>query len=338
MSRFRSDEMDAMRERFVNGCRRPPPEGPGFESGQAQTLWEQVKAFAGYGFNQGHATAYAEVSYRSAYLKTYWPAEFLCARLADWGGFYHQAVYIAEARRLGIDVKPPHVNHSGSHFTLEVGGEGEQRKPTLWMGLGQVRDLRSSSVAALAAERRIGPFDGLADLLQRVPLLHKEALHLIRCGALDGLGSSRALLVGNLLRFERGGLAQLGFDFLAEDVAAETPAERLQWEEQILGMPMSVDPLDALNYQGTKVGDLAAQVRLGKAGARGEALRVAGVRLPGWSGGAGFLLGDRGGYLPAIGPRGLRTPPPWQAIEATGRWQIDEWGGLALQLDGWRML
>ena len=58
-------------------------------------------AFAGYGFNQGHATAYAEVSYRMAYLKAHWPAAFLCARLAERGGFHHPAVYMAEAVRRG---------------------------------------------------------------------------------------------------------------------------------------------------------------------------------------------------------------------------------------------
>ena len=57
--------------------------------------------FAGYGFNQGHATAYADVSFRSAYLKAHYPAEFLCARLADHGGFHHPAIYMAEAVRLG---------------------------------------------------------------------------------------------------------------------------------------------------------------------------------------------------------------------------------------------
>ena len=111
MGHFGADEMAALREQFVDGCLRPPPDGPGLSSPQAATLWEQVMAFAGYGFNQGHATAYADVSYRSAYLKAHWPAEFLCARLADYGGFHHPAIYMAEAIRLGIAVMPPHVNY-----------------------------------------------------------------------------------------------------------------------------------------------------------------------------------------------------------------------------------
>ena len=73
MSHFGADQMDAIREQFVAGCMRPPPDGPGFTLSQAKTLWEQVMPFAGYGFNQGHATAYADVSFRSAYLKAHYP-------------------------------------------------------------------------------------------------------------------------------------------------------------------------------------------------------------------------------------------------------------------------
>ena len=116
MSHFGADQMTAIREQFVQGCRRLPPEGPGFTLAQANTLWEQVMPFAGYGFNQGHATAYADVSFRSAYLKAHYPAEFLCARLADHGGFHHPAIYMAEAVRLGFAVRPPHVNFSGEAF------------------------------------------------------------------------------------------------------------------------------------------------------------------------------------------------------------------------------
>ena len=118
MSHFGADQMTAIREQFVQGCRRPPPEGPGFSLAQANTLWDQVMPFAGYGFNQGHATAYADVSFRSAYLKAHFPAEFLCARLADHGGFHHPAIYMAEAVRLGFAVRPPHVNFSGEAFSL----------------------------------------------------------------------------------------------------------------------------------------------------------------------------------------------------------------------------
>lgn len=335
MSHFRGDAMDATRERFVAGCSQAPPAGPGLEAAQARTLWEQVKAFAGYGFNQGHATAYADVSYRSAYLKAHWPAAFLCARLADWGGFYHQAVYIAEARRLGIAVRGPHINHSDRYFCLEYETEAGRKLPVLWMGLGQVRDLRGATIAALLAERAHRPFADLGDLLRRVSLQGKEVAHLIRCGALDGLESSRAALLAELARIERGGLGQLGFAFLGEATTADTPAERLSWEEQVLGLPVSVHPLAAVLRP---AGACSVSAALADKEEWGQPLRVAGVRLPGWTGGHGFFLGDELNYLLALSPAGQRAPAAWQPIEVTGRCRLDDWGGIALHVEAWHML
>ena len=102
MGHFGADEMAALQRavrRTAVAARRPMGR---LLAAQAATLWEQVMSFAGYGFNQGHATAYADVSYRSAYLKAHWPAEFLCARLADYGGFHHPAIYMAEAIRWAL--------------------------------------------------------------------------------------------------------------------------------------------------------------------------------------------------------------------------------------------
>jgi DNA polymerase-3 subunit alpha len=189
--KFKAESMQEMEAQFVRGCQRPPPQGPGLTPKQAQTLWEQILPFSGYGFNKGHAMAYAEVSYRSAYVKAHWPAAFLCARLINWGGFHHPAVYIAEAIRLGIDVRGPHVNHSERRFSLAW--EGEQA--VLWMGLGWIKDLRRSTVGAILTERKRQPFTGVRDLAMRVPLQHKELAHLVQCGALDGMGESRAALL-----------------------------------------------------------------------------------------------------------------------------------------------
>src|SRR5690606_19835653 len=186
ISKFEAAELEALATAFIDGCQRPAPDGHGLSAEQARTLWEQIVPFAGYGFNQGHATAYADVAYRSAYVKAHWPAEFLCARLADEGGFHHPAVYLAEARRLGIAARPPHVNVSGESFTLTWERDGEGERPLLWMGLGAVRDLRRASVAAIIAAREAAPFRDAADLLARVPLSAKEIDNLARCGALDG--------------------------------------------------------------------------------------------------------------------------------------------------------
>ena len=351
MSKFRADEMERIRERFIAGCQRAG--GPGLSEQQARTLWEQVEPFAGYGFNQGHATAYAGVSWRSAWLKAHWPAEFLCARLADWGGFHHQAVYIAEARRLGIGVRPPHVNFSRAHFTLvyeesRTQIHADERRlsqreiredpshpsnpcpsvPVLYMGLGQVRELTGNCVQRILAEREAGVFADLSDFVLRVSPQPKELNHLIRCGGLDGLGASRAGLLAEAEELRRAGHAgQMGFGFLREEATAESAAERLEWETELLGQPVSVHPVELVSRPSGYIplADLPARP--------GAPVTVCGVRLPGWTGGKGFFIDDGSGYVIAHG-EGMPVPKPWQALTFRGRWVVDAWGGGVLEITG----
>lgn len=343
MSHFGREEMNSLQEAFIAGCRRPAPEGPGMAQAQAQRLWEQIAPFSGYGFNQGHATAYADVSYRCAYLKAHYPAQFLAARLANSGGFHHPAIYMAEAVRMGFGVRPPHVNHSDCRFTLVAGlappgalGSASQAAFELYMGLDQVRDLRHSTAQAIVSARRDGPFGSLRDLLERVDLQPKEVDHLVRCGALDGLGSRQTLLdeAGSLRR--RGGIGQLAFAFDEPDeVAAESEAQRWAWEQELLGVPVSAlsDPLAVVRHR------LPPHVRLAEAiGSTGRSLVVAGARLPGWTGGPGFFLGDGESLVLVHTPRGGNNPPPFQPLLVHGWWHLDEWGWGCLQASKVEML
>jgi DNA polymerase III alpha subunit len=331
ISRFRANELEALAAAFADGCCRPAPDGPGFTREQATRLWEQIVPFAGYGFNQGHATAYADVSYRSAYVRAHWPAEFLCARLADAGGFHHPAVYMAEAVRLGIAVRPPHVNFSDNAFTLTYEHAPDSEQPVLWMGLGQVRDLRAASVAAIRAERAAAPFAGVGDLQARVPLTPKEIDHLIRCGALDGLGANRRAMLAAAKTGRRGGVGQLRFDFLDEPTPAESPAERVAWETELLGQPLSVHPLAlvAVPRGATPLRRLPA--------ARGQPATVYAVRIPGWPGGGGMFIGDGETFAVARLDKGLAADrgrrPYWRPLRLVGRWQRDEWDGGWLQVE-----
>ncbi len=324
MSKFQPAEMDAIRARFVAGCLRPAPAGPGFTQGQVDRLWQQVAAFAGYGFNQGHATAYADVSYRSAYLKAHWPAEFLCARLADWGGFHHQAVYIAEAQRLGIPVRPPHINWSARKFTLTWEGNASM----LWMGLDQVRSLRRATQTAIIGARQAHPFQNLRDLLARVNLQRREVTNLIRCGALDGLGTSRAALLEEAADVYRSGSsAQLAFAFTDLTVPQEALVDRLRWERKILGQPVSESPLAliASGARSASLKDLQHQPE--------RQMMVAAVRLPGWTGGKGFFVSDGPTFAVALSPEELPSPRAWEIVHIRGRWLEDERLGGYLRVD-----
>ena len=343
MSHFGADQMTAIREQFVQGCRRLPPEGPGFSLAQASTLWEQVMPFAGYGFNQGHATAYADVSFRSAYLKAHFPAEFLCARLADHGGFHHPAIYIAEAVRLGFAVRPPHVNFGEERFTLrspERGAWSVERSSldaprstlhaTIFMGLGQVRDLRHTAITGILQERERAAFTGVRDLLRRVDVRPKEIDHLIRCGALDGLAESRVALLAEAGQISRGSAEQMTFDFAAADVPPETLRQRWDWEVELLGLPVSAfaDPLALVREHLPVHTPLAALAE-----SRGRPTTAAGVRLPGWTGSPGFFLSDGKSFVIVRADKTAKHPPPWQPLLVQGRWVGDGWGSFWLHAD-----
>jgi DNA polymerase III alpha subunit len=330
-----------MESQFIQGCQRPRPAGAGLSPDQARQLWEQVAAFSGYGFNKGHATAYADVSYRMAYLKAHWPAALLCARLATWGGFHHPAMYMAEAIRLGIDIRPPHVNYSHKHFSLTWQGLGEDERAVLWMGLGQVRDLRRSVVRAIVNEQQAQPFADLRDLLQRVALQSKEITHLIQCGALDGLGESRPALLTEAQEIERAGsvmqmsLFEVG-DLGQPRIEVETLKQRMVWERHLLGYPVSGlrQPLGLVR---SPLPEHVPLRRLPEGD--GRPVTVVGVRLPGWTGGEGFHLWDGEAWIVAQSSDSkISRPSSWEPIILRGRWVSDEWGSSWLEIDEMRYL
>ncbi len=233
MSKWRSaHEMARLRAQFLAGAQATS----GLDATTADQVWELMAAFAGYGFPKAHAAGYAAVAYRMAYLKTHYPAEFMAARLAVWGGFYRLAVYMSEARRLGLSVKAPHVNHSHAMFTLEL-------PQTLWMGLGQIRELTQATQQVLMAQR---PFASLEDLVARAQPLYVEAVNLVKAGALEGLGNARVMLAWLEQERWRGRhTGQMGL-LVGQPMAAMpelTHNERADWEREVLGLSVSVHPL-----------------------------------------------------------------------------------------------
>jgi hypothetical protein len=170
----------------------------------------------------------------------------------------------------------------------------------------------------------------LSDLATRVPLQGKELPHLIQCGALDGVGESRAALLAEAERMAlAGGAGQLAFDFFQPPIVPDTAVERLAWERHILGMPVSVNPLDALADRLENCCPLPDLPQTG-----GRLVSVVGFRLPGWTGGPGLFLSDGRHYLIARLPQGAKAPKSWAIVRGRGRWRGDEWGGGWLELVG----
>lgn len=269
-----SHEMARLREQFVMGAQATS----GLDAEIAEQVWELMAAFAGYGFPKAHAAGYAALAYRMAYLKTHYPAEFMAARLAVWGGFYSPRVYMSEARRLGLTICPPHINHSNETFTLETSNfeSPTSNLQSLWMGLGQVRDLTHATIKAIIAQR---PFTSLEDFLARVGPLYVEAMNLIKAGALDGLGDPKAMLAQLEQERWRGRhTGQMGLALAAPVALVPEPTvhERAAWEREVLSILVSVHPLQL-------VADELAQHKLTRSDqlsqCSGQEVTVAGVRL-----------------------------------------------------------
>ncbi len=176
-------QMQTLKEKFIAGA---------FERNQvplenAERIWDLMAAFAGYGFPKAHAASYAQVAWRAAWCKTHHPDLFMAAVLANWGGYYSQRVYLNEARRLGLNLREPHINHARREFSVQY----LDGSPVLFMGLDQVRDLGARTQQRILQER---PFHSLADFLVRVDPRVAEVENLIQIGALQGLGGIPYLL------------------------------------------------------------------------------------------------------------------------------------------------
>jgi DNA-directed DNA polymerase III PolC len=256
-------QMQTLKERFIAGAalRNNVPEAI------AERVWEMMAAFAGYGFPKAHAASYAQIGWRAAWCKTHHPALFMAAVLANWGGYYSQRVYLTEARRLGLALNAPHVNHAQREFSVKY-LEGQ---PALFMGLDQVRDLTRRTQARILSER---PFSSLSDFLGRVDPRPREAENLARCGALEGFGSIPALL--EALQHETWRSQQLPL-FPMEISQAEdwSIAQKVAAQEEILGASIAAHPLELFAAQIAASQALTTQEAASHLGQR---VTVAGMR------------------------------------------------------------
>ncbi len=157
----------------------------------------QIETFGRYGFPKAHSVAYTVLSFRTAWLKTYYPAEFMAALLSSEIGNTDKVVqYINEARELGLEVLPPDVNESGFKFTVV----GDRR---IRFGLGAIKNVGAGAIDSIIAGRQAGgPYRSLVDLCDRIDLrlCNKRVIEaLIDAGACDSLGGDhRAQLVAAL--------------------------------------------------------------------------------------------------------------------------------------------
>ena len=222
ISKKKQDVINGARAAFVKGAG-----DRGMDAQQADGLFDLILRFAGYGFNKSHSSGYAIVAYQTAYLKTYFPAQYMSAVLS----FESQArkieewsVYLDECRRapwpdhdaarphVGIEVRPPDLNLSQQDFAV-VFGPDEPRDAChghIRFGLQAIKGAGESAIRAILKAREAGPFRDVFDFCERCDLrsVNKATLEaLVKAGAFDGLHGldARASLAASIEEAMRSG-------------------------------------------------------------------------------------------------------------------------------------
>ncbi|WP_457807534.1 DNA polymerase III subunit alpha [Kushneria sp. EE4] len=191
MGKKKPEEMAKQRAGFMEGCA-----SNGIDADLAGNLFDLVEKFAGYGFNKSHSAAYGLVSYQTAWLKAHYPGPFMAAVLSTEMDNLDKVVpLIEECRRMGLTVTPPDVNIGSYRFSVNEQGQ-------VVYGLGAIRGVGEGPIGAIVEARDAGgPFQDLFDFCRRIDgkRMNKRTLEaLIRSGALDHLGPSRAVLFSAL--------------------------------------------------------------------------------------------------------------------------------------------
>jgi len=260
VSKKNAEALKRHRAKFIEGSGRVLK----IPADLAAAIFDDWEGFARYGFNKAHAADYGVICAQTAYLKAHYPAEFMTALLSVSKNVTEKvALYIADCRRLGIDVLPPDVNRSGWDFTIEEKPEGGF---AIRYGLGAVKNVGEGAVNEfLRARGEGGPFATLDALANRVDLrrVGKRALEsLVKVGALDALGERVAILntldpilsvsAGHFRAREAGQFSLFSavpggsMETITLSSGASVPKRTmLDWEKELLGLYVSDHPLSA---------------------------------------------------------------------------------------------
>ncbi|MGQ0809691.1 MAG: DNA polymerase III subunit alpha [Nitrospiraceae bacterium] len=230
--KHKARQLEDYRVQFCQGAAKN-----GASTATIEKIWKMIMSFAGYSFCKPHSASYAQVSFKSAYLRAHYPAEFMAAVISNQGGFYSTFAYLSEARRMKLTILPPDINVSEWAYT----GMGR----TIRMGLMQVKTLTESLGRRIVNERSTGgSFRSVQDFLVRVKPEQAQARALIKAGCCDTIAGelTRPAL---LWRLYAGSQAGAGLP-IPDDFS---DSQRLAHEVETLGFVFSRHPLDLYAVQ-----------------------------------------------------------------------------------------
>ncbi|MBU1423202.1 MAG: DNA polymerase III subunit alpha [Bacteroidetes bacterium] len=262
MGKKDKDLMAKQKDEFIDGAVKK-----GFTKKIAGDIFDMVEKFASYGFNKSHSVAYAVIAYKTAYLKTYYPAEYLSAMMsAEIGDTDYIVQLIEDARRLGIKVLPPDVNESVVNFAVTKNG--------IRFGLSAIKNVGVGAVENIIKARKNKNFTNIFDFCSRVDLrtVNKKTLEgLTMAGALDSFTGHRAQIFETIEKaiqfgqkqqsYESRGQSTLFATDRVKETAIEYPAlpevepwseiDKLTNEKKVLGFYVSGHPLSKYELEAT---------------------------------------------------------------------------------------
>ncbi len=251
------DLMQKMEGQFKDGCMNVAH----MEKSVIDRLWDDIVKFASYSFNKSHAAAYALISYRTAYLKYYFPLEFYTALISSTiNDPEKMAFYLQKARDDGINITPPHINKSEKFFSFSKNSSKSEIGDIIF-GLEGVKNVGDSAVETIIENR---PYESYQDFINKVDLgkVNKRVCkHLIMCGAFDNLkfnqNRNKLLKTFEDIKKEEDSIKQKSLDSFFSNVKKNVNdnvkddlddgpslSEILKYETDILGLPVSGHLLD----------------------------------------------------------------------------------------------
>ena len=264
---FIHGQVDEQGNVIVPGCVRN-----GIDGKSADKIFDEMAEFAKYAFNKSHAAAYAVVSYQTAYLKAYYPEEFMAATLNSFlGNLDKVPYYIEECKRLNIEILKPDINESETRFTVDKSGK-------IRFGMGSIKNVGTAAVDSIVEERRKnGKYKSFTEFCERIQgeAVNKKCIEsLIKAGAFDEFEQTRSTLMASFEEIldsisdssKKNFKGQVSmFDLASGSNEEENDLEKLKYtyhtlkeysdkellsmEKEMLGLYISGHPLEELKEQ-----------------------------------------------------------------------------------------
>ncbi|HIF95382.1 MAG: DNA polymerase III subunit alpha [Myxococcales bacterium] len=276
MGKKKADVMQQQRERFISGSITNDIDGK-----EAGRVFDLIVEFAGYGFPKAHSTAYAYITYQTAYLKANHPAEYLASVLTIESSNHDRlSRYIAHVREKGIEILPPDVNHSDLDFGVVDGA--------IRFGFAGIKNVGAGAIEVILEARREGAFESLFDFADRVDArkVNRRVVEaLVKCGAFDSLHPGRASVWASIdgaleraasMQRDRAVGQESLFGGLGDGAGLDIPKliektdwndrERLSFEKELLGFYVTGHPLSSVAPLLASFTDTTSLTAAGKAG------------------------------------------------------------------------